>query len=334
MSRGEAPLTSSVTGLLPPAGGGATLRKSHKPTRTAPVSAQGSAAMRAIVIGTSGQLATELRRRSCPAGIELLPALKVDVTDAAGLTRTLDELRPELMLNASAYTAVDRAESEPDRAFAVNATGPKTMAEWCARHGAALVHVSTDYVFDGSKRSAYVETDATAPLGVYGESKLAGEEAVRSGCAQHVTLRTSWVFSAHGQNFLKTMLRLAAERDELRVVADQQGRPTAANDLADAMLLVASRIRAGAPSFGTYHFAGSGETTWHGFAQAHVDEQAPITGKKPRVTPITTQAYPTPAKRPANSVLATAAFEHAFGVVPRHWRDGVREAFSELTRPS
>jgi dTDP-4-dehydrorhamnose reductase len=289
--------------------------------------------MGALIIGTSGQLATELRRRPCPAGVDLLPAVKLDVTDAAGLMSQLDELRPELVLNASAYTAVDRAESERERAFAVNATGPKTLAEWCAQHGAALVHVSTDYVFDGSKRGPYVETDVTAPLGAYGESKLAGEEAVRSSCAQHVILRTSWVFSAHGQNFLKTMLRLAGEREELRVVADQHGRPTAASDLADAVLLVASRIQAGTPTFGTFHFAGSGETTWHGFAQAIIEEQALVTAKRPRVTPITTQEYPTPATRPANSVLATGAFEQAFGAVPRQWLDGVREAVRELTAP-
>jgi dTDP-4-dehydrorhamnose reductase len=256
--------------------------------------------------------------------------VKLDVTDNVGLTSKLDELGPELVLNASAYTAVDRAESERDRAFAVNAEGPQALAAWCTQHGAALVHVSTDYVFDGTKRAPYVETDATAPLGAYGESKLAGEEAVRNACAQHVILRTSWVFSAHGQNFLKTMLRLAAERDELRVVADQHGRPTAASDLADAMLLVASRIRARTASFGTYHFAGSGETTWHGFAQAIVDEQAAVTGKKPRVTPIATHEYPTPARRPANSVLATSAFELAYGKAPRPWRDGAHEAIGEL----
>jgi dTDP-4-dehydrorhamnose reductase len=227
--------------------------------------------MRAIVIGTSGQLAIELRRRPCPVGLELLSPVKVDVTDAVGLMRQLEDLRPDLVLNASAYTAVDRAESERERAFAVNAAGPQTLAAWCTQRGAALVHVSTDYVFDGNKRGPYLESDAPAPVGAYGESKLAGEEAVRNGCARHVILRTSWVFSAHGQNFLKTMLRLAAERDELRVVADQHGRPTAASDLADAMLSVASRIRASTASFGTYHFAGSGETTWHGFAQAIVD---------------------------------------------------------------
>jgi dTDP-4-dehydrorhamnose reductase len=287
--------------------------------------------MRALVIGTSGQLALELQRRPHPTGVELLPAAKLDVTDPGDLTRNLGELRPELILNASAYTAVDRAESERERAFAVNSAGPKALAEWCAQHGAALVHVSTDYVFDGSKRGPYFETDDTSPLGAYGESKLAGEEAVRSGCPAHVILRTSWVFSAHGQNFLKTMLRLAAEREELRVVADQRGRPTAASDLADAVLLVASRIQAGTPTFGTFHFAGSGETTWHGFAQAIVEEQALATGKKPRVTPIATRDYPTPAKRPANSVLATSAYEQAFGVVPRPWLNGMREAVRELT---
>jgi dTDP-4-dehydrorhamnose reductase len=287
--------------------------------------------LRAIVIGTSGQLATELRRRPCPVGLELLPAVKLDITDVADLTSKLDELRPELVLNASAYTAVDRAESERERAFAVNATGPQTLATWCTQRGAALVHVSTDYVFDGSKSGPYLETDDTAPLGAYGESKLAGEQSVRGGCPAHVILRTSWVFSAHGQNFLKTMLRLAREREELRVVADQHGRPTAASDLADAMLLVASRIQGGGPSFGTFHFAGTGDTTWHGFAQAIIDEQALVTGKKPRVTPIATHEYPTPAKRPANSVLATSAFERAYGVVPRSWLEGVREAVSELT---
>jgi dTDP-4-dehydrorhamnose reductase len=287
--------------------------------------------MRAIVIGTSGQLATELHRRPCPEGLELLPVVKLDITDAAGLVAKLDELRPELVLNASAYTAVDRAESERERAFAVNATGPQTLAGWCTQHGAALVHVSTDYVFDGSKRGPYLETDETAPLGAYGESKLAGEQAVRGACPAHVILRTSWVFSAHGQNFLKTMLRLAAEREELRVVADQHGRPTAASALADAVLLVASRIQGGTPTFGTFHFAGTGETTWHGFAQAIVEEQALVTAKKPRVTAIATHEYPTPAKRPANSVLATTAFEQAFGVVPRPWFEGVREAVRELT---
>lgn len=286
--------------------------------------------MRAVVIGTSGQLATELRRRPCPAGLELVPAAKLDLTDVEALTGYLDQTKPDVVLNAAAYTAVDRAESEPERAFAVNAAGPQALAEWCARHGAALVHVSTDYVFDGTKKGAYHEADVTSPLGVYGASKLAGEEGVRAATERHVILRTSWVFSALGHNFVKTMVRLAAERDELRVVADQHGRPTAASDLADAVLLVANRMQSESPRFGTFHFAGSGETTWHGFAQAIVDEQARFTEKRPRVVPIATHEYPTPAKRPANSILATQAFRQAFGVQPRSWRDGLREAVSEL----
>lgn len=285
--------------------------------------------MQAVVIGTSGQLAIELRRRPRPPGLELLPPVKLDVTDSVSLRRELDRLRPDVVLNASAYTAVDKAEVDAERAFAVNARGPEALAEWCADHSAPLIHVSTDYVFNGQKQAAYDEDDDTAPLSVYGASKLAGEQAVRTRC-EHVVLRTSWVFSVHGQNFVKTMLRLAAERDELRVVADQQGRPTAASDLADAVLLVASRIQAGAPRFGTFHFAGGGDTTWHGFAQAIVDEQSAHTGKRPRVTPIATHEYPTPAKRPASSVLATGRFEQAFGLSPRPWRDGLREVVSEL----
>ena len=288
--------------------------------------------MRVAIIGTSGQLATELRRR--PWGSGLVPCVpeKVDITDTAQLPRLLDRLQPDLVLNASAYTAVDRAEEERERAFAVNATGPGNLAAWCSSHGAALVHVSTDYVFDGRKPSAYVEADVTAPLGVYGASKLAGEEALRATLARHVILRTSWVFSAHGQNFVKTMLRLARERDELRVVADQHGKPTSAADLADAMIHVARHIGEGTASWGTFHFAGAGPTTWHGFAQAIVEEQATTTGRRPTVTPIGTADYPTPAQRPRNSVLDTSRFEAAYGLAPRSWRADLHDVVVELQR--
>jgi hypothetical protein len=186
--------------------------------------------MRALIIGTSGQLATELHRQA--GGLPLHPAQKVDVADEPAIRALLDAARPTLVINASAYTAVDRAEQERERAFAVNASGPRYLARWCAANGAALIHVSTDYVFNGAKASSYVEEDAVDPLNVYGESKLAGEIAIREELPQHLILRTSWVFSAHGQNFVKTMRRLAAERDELRVIADQHGRPTSAADLA------------------------------------------------------------------------------------------------------
>lgn len=285
--------------------------------------------MRALVIGTTGQLATELFRRSTTQGIELLPAAKVDLADEAALVAHLDQARPEAVLNAGAYTAVDKAEAEAERAYAVNAAGPAALARWCQANGALLVHVSTDYVFDGNKREPYVESDPTLPINAYGASKLAGEEAIRAALARHVILRTSWVFSAHGANFVKTMLRLARERDELRVVDDQHGRPTAASDLADAVL-GAARTASQREAWGTFHFANAGACTWHGFASAIVDEQASATGRRPAVVPITSAEFPTPARRPVNSVLSTARFESAFGAQPRPWRDALREVVTEL----
>jgi len=277
--------------------------------------------MRTVVIGTSGQLALEVRRLAAAHGLELAPALQLDVSRAAEVEALLGRERAELVINASAYTAVDRAESDAGRAFAVNRDGPAHLAGWCRRHGAALLHVSTDYVFDGSKPSPYVENDPTAPLGVYGTSKLAGERAVRESLEQSVIVRSSWVFSAHGQNFVKTMLRLARERDELRVVADQTGRPTSAADLARALLLLAKRWRDERElAWGTYHFAGEGATTWYEFACTIVDAQAPLTGRRPRVTPIRTEDYPTPARRPRNSVLDCSRFARAFGITPSPWQ--------------
>jgi dTDP-4-dehydrorhamnose reductase len=287
--------------------------------------------MRTVIIGTSGQLALELRRGAHSDAIVLAPAQKVDVSDAASVEPWLDAERPGLVLNASAYTAVDRAETERERAFAVNAEGPGALARWCKRHGAALVHVSTDYVFDGAKLDGYRVEDAVSPLNVYGASKLAGEEHVRAELERHLILRTSWVFSAHGQNFVKTMLRLARERDELRVVADQVGRPTPAAELARVMLLVAERIAHGdALAWGTYHVAGAGSCSWHGFAEAIVAEQAELTGRRPRVVPIATQDYPLPAPRPKSSILDTASFEAAFGIELQPWRTGLRDVIREL----
>jgi dTDP-4-dehydrorhamnose reductase len=289
--------------------------------------------MRVTIIGTSGQLAIELRRRSASPGLTLMEPQKVDIADEAALSALLAQQKPQLVLNASAYTAVDRAETESEKAYDVNAKGPRLLAEWCSRHEAALIHVSTDYVFDGQKVGAYVEDDPTAPLGVYGASKQAGEDAIRKALSRHVILRTSWVFSAHGQNFVKTMLRLARERDELRVVADQHGRPTAAADLADAMLHVARLAKEGANHWGTYHFASAGETSWHRFAQEIVALQAQRTQRTPVVTAITTADYPTPAKRPSNSVLNTELFERVFGFGPRDWRAGLSEVVDDLTEP-
>jgi len=289
--------------------------------------------MRAVVIGTSGQLARELFRRAGSTPIQLLPARQLDITAEAELLQHLDDQRPDIVLNASGYTEVDRAESEAERAFAVNAAGPATLGRWCASHQALLVHISTDYVFDGQKSTPYLETDATGPLGVYGASKLAGEQAVRAAAPRHLILRTSWVFSAHGHNFVKTMLKLARERDELRVVADQLGRPTAAGDLADAMLTAALQACREPALHGTFHVANAEATSWQQFAAAIVDEQAEFTGRRPQVLPIPTSAYPTPAKRPASSVLDTQAFEETFSLKCRPWRDALREVVRELVAP-
>jgi len=286
--------------------------------------------MRVMVVGTSGQLATELRRRPRPENILLLDPIKFDVGDVTATRALLDTQAPDLVINASAYTAVDRAEDESERAYAVNQTGPATLAAWCTEHAASLVHVSTDYVFDGMKSAPYLEDDATSPFGVYGKSKLAGEIDVRRLLESHVILRTSWVFSAHGHNFVKTILRLAREKDELRVVGDQRGRPTSAADLADAVLAVAHQIAAGSTRRGTFHFAGSGATSWHGFAEAIVHMAARHTGRTPLVTPISSAEYPAPVRRPPNSVLDTSRFEEAFTLKPRPWADGLGEVIDEL----
>ena len=286
--------------------------------------------MRTLIVGTSGQLATELHRQA--DGVQLQPAQKVDVADESAVRALLDEARPSLIINASAYTAVDRAEQERERAFAVNANGPRYLARWCAANGAALIHVSTDYVFDGTKPSAYVEDDAVGPLNVYGESKLAGEVAIREELEQHLIVRTSWVFSAHGQNFVKTIRRLAAERDELRIIADQHGRPTSAADLAGALWRVTrERLLGGAPmTWGTYHLANADPTTWHGFAEAIVELGARHSSRRPVVQAIPATDYPTPARRPANSVLDTARFETTFGFGLRPFRLALGDVLEEL----
>jgi dTDP-4-dehydrorhamnose reductase len=286
--------------------------------------------MSAYVIGTSGQLATELHRLGPEVGCPLVPPVQFDLTDTPRLRAELDEKRPRLIINAAAYTAVDQAEVERERAFAVNAQGPGELARWCAENEAALIHVSTDYVFDGQKQGAYVEDDATGPLGVYGASKLAGERAVRDALDRHVILRTSWVFSATGHNFVKTILRVAQQRDELRVVADQVGKPTSAAELARAILELARRVGQPAFPWGTYHFACPDRTSWHGFAEAIVDEQAEVTGRRPKVTAITTAEYPTRATRPANSTLDTSRFESTFALKPRAWRDELRAVVRKL----
>ena len=288
--------------------------------------------MNLVVLGAAGQVGRELERIALPPGWRAARFDRVDfdIADAAAVRTMLQRERPDIVINAAAYTAVDRAESEPDSAWAANAAAPGLIAAACAERGAAMIHLSTDYVFDGSKAGPYVEDDPVNPLGVYGRSKAEGEQAVREALTEHVTIRTAWLYSAHGSNFVRTMLRLAAERPRLRVVADQHGTPTAAADIAAAIVTVARRIAAGAGVWGTFHLTGAGATTWHGFAEAIVALAAPRTGRSPPVEAIATADYPTPARRPANSVLDCRRIAVAYGIAPRPWREALPPVIAEL----
>ena len=247
---------------------------------------------------------------------------------------TFGAAAPGLVVNAAAYTAVDAAETDPEAAFRANRDGPQTLARLCAAAGIPLIHVSTDYVYDGEKQSPYVETDAVGPRSVYGASKLAGETAVLATGAQAIILRTAWVYAATGRNFVRTMLTLAQTRDELRVVADQQGCPTSAADLASAILAIARRIEADGwddARSGVFHAAGTGETTWHGLAIAVFKEASRHGAKTPgSVAAITTAEFPTPARRPANSRLDCARLAHVFGVRLPDWRDSLTRTVDEI----
>jgi dTDP-4-dehydrorhamnose reductase len=275
-----------------------------------------------LLVGAGGQLGTELRLLAAEQGVALtaLPRGELDISDPGSLSATIDRLRPDAVINAAAWTRVDAAETEAEAAFLANAEGPRNLARATAAAGIPLVHVSTDYVFDGSKQGAYTEADPIAPLGVYGRSKAEGEEAVRAGNPAHAIIRTSWVYGVHGNNIVKTVLRLARERDELRFVADQRGCPTATDDLARAVLAAALQLAAGQGEPGTFHFAGQGATTWHGFVEHVVEVQSRFTGRRPVVVPITTADFPTPAKRPANSELDSTRFARVFGVTAEPWR--------------
>ncbi|TAN51356.1 MAG: dTDP-4-dehydrorhamnose reductase [Rhodospirillales bacterium] len=260
-----------------------------------------------------------------------------DLTDVSSIPRVLNFLHPSLIVNAAAYTAVDQAEGDEREAFAVNAEAPSALAQWAALNDAALIHYSTDYVFDGRKASAYVEEDALSPLNVYGRSKLAGEMAVRDSGAAHLILRTSWVYSSQGRNFLTTMLRLGAEKEELRVVADQVGAPTSASWLAEATAEILEKcqgdpLQAFRRQGGLFHAVCSGETSWHGFAQA-IFENARNRGlpcKLRSLLPIPSAEYPLPAERPANSRLSTAKLQDVWGVLPPPWREALDSVMEEM----
>ncbi|MFL6959314.1 dTDP-4-dehydrorhamnose reductase [Nocardiopsis yanglingensis] len=296
--------------------------------------------MTILVFGGNGQVGQELLRALAPLGkvvattrSGVLPdgsaCETADFSQPDSLPALLDRLQPSIVVNAAAYTAVDRAEQEVDAAFAANAQAPGVIARWCAAHGVPFVHYSTDYVFDGQGTAPYREDEPTAPLGVYGTSKRDGEDAVRAAAGRHLIFRTAWVYASHGANFLRTMLRVGAEREQLRVVADQVGTPTPAALIAD---VTAQALQHPGQLSGTWHLTASGQTSWHDFAEA-IFAEALATGvlpKVPAVEAIPSSEYPTPARRPAWSVLDNRRLQQDFGIVLPSWQDGLKRVVSEL----
>lgn len=289
--------------------------------------------MRLLVTGRTGQLASSLLERAAAhPGIEVIAAGRpeLDLTGRQKVAAALASLRPDIVVNAAAYTAVDKAEQEQAMAYAVNRDGAEIVAAAAARLRLPFIQISTDYVYAGDKAAPYVETDPTGPLGVYGASKLAGEVAVKAAHPDPLILRTSWVYSPFGANFVKTMLRLGATRESLGVVDDQWGNPTSALDIADAILRLAPGLTQG----GTYHLCGTGETTWCGLARHVFAVSKAEGGPAPEVKAITTADYPTPARRPANSRLSMAAFAARFGFVLPAWQESVSATVSRLLQES
>ncbi len=283
--------------------------------------------MKILVIGNNGQLGWEICRQREERGFDIIPLdfPEIDITNKAGLNEKLSPINFDILLNCAAYTAVDKAEEEHELAYAVNRDGPSFLAEICSERSVPLVHVSTDYVFSGKKDGSNKETDLIEPLGVYGKSKAEGEDRVRALLDNHLILRTSWLYGVHGNNFVKTMLKLGKEMEEIRVVADQHGCPTFAADLAETILDIVSLYDKGKEvTWGTYHFCGSGSTTWHGFASKIFEVAKPYDEFKVKnVTPIETSEYPTPAERPKNSVLDCSLLKGCFNINPPLWEDSL-----------
>ena len=294
--------------------------------------------MRVLVTGVTGQVGGALLGAfNGEANVVAAPRATLDLARAETIASALDRIAPDLIINPAAYTAVDRAEDERDLAYRINGEAPGHIARWAASRGVPLIHLSTDYVYDGSDERPWREDDATGPLSVYGASKLAGEDAIRAAKGPHLILRTSWVYAAKGTNFLRTIARLAAERPELRIVADQVGAPTSAQVIADSIVrVIATSDLVGrfAAANGLVHLATSGETSWHGFASAIVDglkaRGAPL--KAQAIVPIRTEDYPTKAKRPANSRLDMTRLQRVFGVRTPHWQRALAAELDVLAR--
>jgi dTDP-4-dehydrorhamnose reductase len=285
-----------------------------------------------LVFGAGGQIGRELVQRTAPRGFAVVGLMRreADISDPDAVYRAVRHYMPDVVVNAAAYTAVDKAVSEPECAFAVNSAGPRHLALAARDIGASLVQLSTDYVFDGSKAHAYVEDDRLEPINVYGSSKVAGERAVRETIDHHIILRTAWVYSAQGSNFLKLMLRIARERDVARVVADQHGTPTAAADIANAIFGLLAKLGEVDATFGTFHLTNSGQTSWHGFAQLIFASLSRRGWRVPRLEAITTADYPTPARRPAMSVLDCGKIARIYGISLRPWQEALSETLHAL----
>jgi len=288
-----------------------------------------------LVAGAQGQVGSELIRESKKLGISLhaLSSRDLDITDSSAVESCIERLSPNLVINAAAYTAVDKAEEEIKTAFAVNCAGAEYLARSCATHNIPLLHISTDYIFDGSKKTAYTELDQASPLGVYGQSKWQGEEAVRNNLGQHIILRVAWVFGVHGNNFVKTMLRLGESHDKLRVVGDQKGGPTSAQSIAKTLLAFAQQYREShALEWGTYHYCGGPSVSWYDFAQeifAQSFELGLLTNQI-KVEAITTAEYPTPAQRPMNSVLNSEKLKLDYDINQPDWKLDLKQVLIEL----
>ena len=281
-----------------------------------------------LITGANGQIGSQLvAQLSGKAEVFAADRDTLDITDRTAVFQAAETFRPDFIINAAAHTAVDKAESEPERAHAINAAGAEHLARAAEQVGAVMMHISTDYVFDGKGETPYRETDSVAPQSVYGQTKLAGERAVQAACARHIILRTAWVFNEHGSNFVKTMLRLGTTRDTLGVVADQFGSPTYAGDIAAALITICENIHNKTNVYGVYHFSGCPYVSWHDFA-AEIFAQALKQGvlpKSPVLNAITTADYPTPAVRPANSRLDCSKIQAVFGIAPSDWRKALAD---------
>lgn len=294
--------------------------------------------MKILVTGAKGQLGTEILRQAEAQGFSHMGVdlPEWDITSQERVNTLIASYGPIVVVNAAAYTQVDRAELEPDAAWAVNADAPKYLAEACSLQDVPLIHISTDFVFDGTQNRPYTEEDPIGPLSVYGTSKAAGEAHVRERLDRHLIVRTSWLYGVYGNNFVKTMLRLATERETLRVVNDQMGCPTCAADLAAAILVLCKAVY-GAPTvaWGTYHYCGEGVTSWYGLAKAAIEMAADrIPLRMKTIEPIATEQYATPAKRPAYSALNCSKIRRGFGITQRPWRESLQETIDILVHPT